>query len=56
MGILYSIPVTVVSNNGAMKCTIPKSIAEKMKLKKGDGIIWTLFDDGKVEVSKETIK
>ena len=54
MGIRYSIPVKVVSNNGAMKCTIPKQIAEKMGLKKGTQIMWILFDDGHVEVQKET--
>jgi len=53
MGIYYSIPVKVVSNNGAMKCTIPKQIAEKMELEKGSKIVWVLFDDGHVEVHKE---
>jgi len=53
MGIHYSIPVKVVSNNGAMKCTIPKQIAEKMNLKKGEQIKWILFDDGHIEIQKE---
>jgi len=53
MGIKYSIPVKIVSNNGAMKCTIPKQIAEKMGLEKGKNIVWVLFDDGRVEVQKE---
>lgn len=55
MGIRYSIPIKVVSNNGAMKCTIPKQIADKMKLQKGDQIIWILYDDGHVEVQKEMV-
>lgn len=53
MGIIYSIPVKVVSNNGAMKCTIPKEIATKMKIVKGERIIWTLHANGKVEVQRE---
>ena len=53
MGILYSIPLKVVGNNGALKCTIPKQIAEKIQLVRGDTIIWMLFDDGHVEVKKE---
>ena len=53
MGILYSIPLKVDGNNGALKCTIPKQIAEKIQLVRGDTIIWMLFDDGHVEVKKE---
>lgn len=54
MGIVYSIPVKVVSNNGALKCTIPKEIAEKAKIVKGEKIIWILYDDGKIEVQSES--
>lgn len=54
MGILYSIPLKVIGNNGALKCTIPKQIAEKMQVVRGDTIIWVLFDDGHVELKKET--
>ena len=53
LGVKYSIPVKIVSNNGAMKCTIPKQIADKMNLKKGERIKWILFDDGHIEIQKE---
>lgn len=53
MGIVYSIPVRVVGNNGAIKCTIPKEIAEKAKIVKGERIIWILHDDGRIEVQPE---
>lgn len=53
MGIIYSIPVRVVGNNGAIKCTIPKEIAEKAKIVKGERIIWILHDDGRIEVQPE---
>jgi len=53
LGIIYSIPVKIVSNNGAMKCTIPKQIAEKMEMVRGESILWVLFEDGHVEVQKE---
>lgn len=56
MGIHYSIPVKVISNNGAIKCTIPKQIADKIGLTKEDQIIWILYDDGHVEVQKEMVK
>lgn len=53
MGVLYSIPVKAIESDGAIKCSVPKEIASKMELEKGDKIIWTLYDDGKVEVQKE---
>jgi AbrB family looped-hinge helix DNA binding protein len=53
MGIIYSIPVKVVSNNGAFKCTIPKEIAKRMNIIKGERVIWILYDDGKIEVQLE---
>jgi bifunctional DNA-binding transcriptional regulator/antitoxin component of YhaV-PrlF toxin-antitoxin module len=54
MGIIYSIPVKVVSNNGALKCTIPKEIATHANITKGERVIWILHDDGRVEVKPES--
>jgi len=53
MGIKYSIPVRIVGNNGALKCTIPKQISTKMDLEKGKNIVWILYEDGTVEVKKD---
>lgn len=53
MSILYSIPVKVVSSNRTLKCTIPKDIATKMNIEKGERVIWICHEDGKVEVRKE---
>ncbi|MEM5793064.1 MAG: hypothetical protein QXY45_01735 [Candidatus Aenigmatarchaeota archaeon] len=53
MGIIYSIPVKAIKNNGALKCTIPKEISEKIGIKKSDKIVWVLYEDGKIEVKIE---
>jgi len=53
MGILYSIPVKVVKNNSTFKCTIPKEIAQKLKITEEDKIVWVLYDDGKIEIKLE---
>lgn len=50
--IVYSMPIKVVGN-GALKITIPKEIAEKMRLKKGDKVIWIYYDNGAVEIKPE---
>jgi bifunctional DNA-binding transcriptional regulator/antitoxin component of YhaV-PrlF toxin-antitoxin module len=53
MGIIYSIPVKPIKNNGALKCTIPKEITDKIGIKKDNKIVWILYDDGKIEVKIE---
>jgi hypothetical protein len=53
---IYSIPVKVVESNNAKKCTIPKQIADKMKITKGDFLIWSYYENGKVEVRVEKIE
>jgi len=56
VNIIYSIPVKVVESNKAKKCTIPKQIAEKMEITKGDILIWSYYENGTVEVKVEKIK
>jgi hypothetical protein len=53
MGILYSIPVRVIKNNSTFKCTIPKEIAQKLRITKEHKIVWILHDDGKIEIKIE---
>jgi hypothetical protein len=53
MGILYSIPVKVIKNNGTFKCTIPKEISKKIGITKEHKIVWMLHDDGKIEIKIE---
>ncbi|MEM5772857.1 MAG: hypothetical protein QXL86_01365 [Candidatus Aenigmatarchaeota archaeon] len=53
MGILYSIPVKVIKNNGALKCTIPKEIVQKLGINKNHKIVWILYDNGKIEIKIE---
>jgi len=51
--IKYSIPVKVVSNNSALRCTIPKEIVRETNIKKGDLVVWTLYKDNKIEIRIE---
>jgi len=41
-----------ISKNGQYIITIPRSIAQSMRLKKGDNIEW-LFDKGDIIVRKQ---
>ena len=50
MAIKYSIPVKAAKNNGALRCTIPRVIVEELEIVSGDLILWTLHDDGRLEI------
>jgi AbrB family looped-hinge helix DNA binding protein len=53
VNLLYSIPVKVVESNNAKKCSIPKQIANKLDIKKGDTLIWSYYDNGTIHVKVE---
>lgn len=53
MGVVYSIPVKPIKNNGAFKCTIPKEIVTKTGINKNNKLVWILHEDGKIEVKVE---
>ena len=50
MPVMYSIPMRLIPNNGTLRCTIPKEIVTSLGLKKGDQIVWTLYEDGKLQI------
>jgi len=52
--IVYSIPVKVGSTKSAYRVTIPKPISKKMELKKDDELIWIYYEDGTIEIKKES--
>jgi len=50
MPVMYSIPMRLIPNNGTLRCTIPKEIVTSLGLKKGDQIVWTLYEGGKLQI------
>lgn len=53
VNLLYSIPVKVVESNNYIKCSIPKQIANKLDIKKGDSLVWSYYDNGTIQVKLE---
>jgi len=56
VAVRYSIPVKAVKNNAALRCTIPREVVLELDIKHGDLIVWTLYEDRRLEIRIQRVE